>query len=113
VVTQVSADAHEKPEPSHRAIKSAQEAAYCTSFDLSIAYLQSQSRQLRLVAGMKVNAAIHLGMRRVLEYRRSRMRQGGSADSAGLLNMAAMSQKRTSAIIQHCPVAFLGLTYRS
>jgi HlyD family secretion protein len=68
VVKQVSADAQEKPEPSHRATKSVQEAAYRALINLSSDYLQSQGRQLRLVPGMQVNAEIHLGTRSVLEY---------------------------------------------
>ena len=68
VVKQVSADAHDKPESSNPASKSAQETAYRALINLSSDYLQSQGKYLRLVPGMQVNAEIHLGTRSVLEY---------------------------------------------
>jgi hemolysin D len=68
VVTQVSADAQEKPESGSPAINSAQHAAYRALIGLASSHLESQGRQLRLVPGMQVNAEIHLGTRTVLEY---------------------------------------------
>ena len=41
---------------------------WVVSRNLSGDYLQSQGRQLHLVPGMQVNAAIHLGTRSVIEY---------------------------------------------
>ena len=68
VVKQVSADSQEKADTTGPSVKSVQDAAYRALISLSGDYLESQGRQLRLVAGMQVNAEIHLGTRTVLEY---------------------------------------------
>ena len=49
-------------------VRSVQQAAYRALINLGSSHLESQSRHLRLVAGMQVNAEIHLGTRTVLEY---------------------------------------------
>jgi HlyD family secretion protein len=68
VVKQVGADAKEKGEATSPAVKSVQDAAYRALINLSSDYLESQGSRHRLVAGMQVNAEIHLGTRSVLEY---------------------------------------------
>ena len=62
------AEVRREPESGNPAIKSAQQAAYRALISLGSGHLESQGRQLRLVAGMQVNAEIPLGTRTVLGY---------------------------------------------
>lgn len=68
VVTQVSADAHDKGETSSSPARSFHDAAYRALINLDSDHLSVGGERLQILPGMLVNAEIHLGTRSVLEY---------------------------------------------
>jgi hemolysin D len=68
VVTQVSADAHDKTESSSAPARSFPDAAYRALINLESDHLTLDGQRLKILPGMLVNAEIHLGTRSLLEY---------------------------------------------
>ena len=68
VVTQISADAHDKTETPSSPARSLHDAVYRALINLDTDSLILNGKQLKILPGMLVHAEIHLGTRSVLEY---------------------------------------------